>query len=195
MDAVPSRANLQPFTVIIQSLMDVLFGPPEKFCVHLSHLMLRLTWGKSLGTRKPRNWAETQNMPKKARELSALEVRRLKHPGYHAVGVVPGLHLQVTPTGARSWILRAQVGNRRRDRGSCPGVHGSDRCPIRRGARCELVGDRPRRRNLDIFGGKPIIRGHRLAVEHVLGMLATGDTPEAILDAYPWLEWEDIRPA
>jgi uncharacterized protein (DUF433 family) len=45
----------------------------------------------------------------------------------------------------------------------------------------------------DIFGGKPIIRGRRLAVEHVLGMLAAGDTPEAILEAYPWLEREDIR--
>jgi uncharacterized protein (DUF433 family) len=27
-----------------------------------------------------------------------------------------------------------------------------------------------------IFGGKPIIRGMRIAVEHVLGMLAAGDT-------------------
>ncbi|HEX4080660.1 MAG TPA: DUF433 domain-containing protein [Rhizomicrobium sp.] len=36
-----------------------------------------------------------------------------------------------------------------------------------------------------IFGGKPIIRGHRLAVEHLLGMLAAGDNPEAILEAYP----------
>ncbi|MBI5490569.1 MAG: DUF433 domain-containing protein [Deltaproteobacteria bacterium] len=44
-----------------------------------------------------------------------------------------------------------------------------------------------------IFGGKPIIRGHRLAVEHVLGMLAAGDTPETILEGYPWLEPEDIR--
>lgn len=44
-----------------------------------------------------------------------------------------------------------------------------------------------------IFGGKPIIRGHRLAVEHVLGMLAAGDTPETILEGYPWLEREDIR--
>ena len=44
-----------------------------------------------------------------------------------------------------------------------------------------------------IFGGKPIIRGHRLAVEHVLGLLAAGDRPEAILDAYPWLEPEDIQ--
>ena len=30
-------------------------------------------------------------------------------------------------------------------------------------------------------------------MEHVLGMLAAGDAPEAILDAYPWLEAEDIR--
>ncbi|NOZ23059.1 MAG: DUF433 domain-containing protein [Planctomycetes bacterium] len=44
-----------------------------------------------------------------------------------------------------------------------------------------------------IFGGKPIIRGRRLAVEHVLGMLATGDKPETILKGYPWLEPEDIQ--
>ena len=44
----------------------------------------------------------------------------------------------------------------------------------------------------DIFNGKPIIRGHRLAVEHVLGMLAAGDTPEAIVAAYPGLEREDV---
>ena len=44
-----------------------------------------------------------------------------------------------------------------------------------------------------IFGGKPIIRGRRLAVEHVLGMLAAGDDPQTILDGYPWLEPEDIR--
>jgi len=47
--------------------------------------------------------------------------------------------------------------------------------------------------NPKIFGGKPIIRGRRLAVEHVLGMLAAGDTPETILEGYPWLEPEDIR--
>jgi uncharacterized protein (DUF433 family) len=44
-----------------------------------------------------------------------------------------------------------------------------------------------------IFGGKPIIRGRRLAVEHVLEMLAAGDTPEIILQGYPWLELDDIR--
>jgi len=47
--------------------------------------------------------------------------------------------------------------------------------------------------NPAIFGGKPIIRGHRLAVEHVLGMLAAGDSPETILEGYDWLEPEDIR--
>lgn len=46
--------------------------------------------------------------------------------------------------------------------------------------------------NPEIFSGKPIIRGHRLAVEHVLGMLATGDDTETILAGYPWLEREDI---
>lgn len=47
--------------------------------------------------------------------------------------------------------------------------------------------------NPKIFGGKPIIRDRRLAVEHVLGMLAAGDTPEIILESYPWLESDDIR--
>ena len=44
-----------------------------------------------------------------------------------------------------------------------------------------------------IFGGKPIVRGRRLAVEHVLGMLAAGDSAETVLAGYPWLEPDDIR--
>lgn len=47
--------------------------------------------------------------------------------------------------------------------------------------------------NPKIFGGKPIIRGRRLAVEHMLGVLAAGETQEAILNAYPYLEREDIQ--
>jgi uncharacterized protein (DUF433 family) len=43
------------------------------------------------------------------------------------------------------------------------------------------------------FGGKPIIRGLRIAVEHILGSLAAGDTPETILQEYPLLEPEDIQ--
>jgi uncharacterized protein (DUF433 family) len=47
--------------------------------------------------------------------------------------------------------------------------------------------------NPQIFAGKPIIRGRRLAVEHVLGMLAAGDTQQTLLQSYPWLEPEDIK--
>jgi uncharacterized protein (DUF433 family) len=43
-----------------------------------------------------------------------------------------------------------------------------------------------------IFGGKPIIRGRRLAVEHVLGMLAAGDDLDTIQEGYDWLEREDV---
>jgi len=46
--------------------------------------------------------------------------------------------------------------------------------------------------NPKIFGGKPIIRGRRLAVEHVLSMLAAGDAIETILEGYPWLERDDV---
>jgi len=56
-------------------------------------------------------------MPKVAKELKAVEVKRLIKPGLHAVGGVSGLHLQVTKTGARSWILRTKVGAKRRDIG------------------------------------------------------------------------------
>ena len=56
-------------------------------------------------------------MPKIARELSPIEVSRLKTPQFKAVGVVSGLYLQVTSTGARSWILRLKMGGKRRDMG------------------------------------------------------------------------------
>ncbi len=46
--------------------------------------------------------------------------------------------------------------------------------------------------NPHILGGKPIIRGRRLAVEHVLGRLAAGDTVDTILEGYPWLERDDV---
>ncbi|MBI3540882.1 MAG: DUF433 domain-containing protein [Deltaproteobacteria bacterium] len=47
--------------------------------------------------------------------------------------------------------------------------------------------------NPKIFGGKPIIRGRRIAVEHILGMLAAGDSLETILEGYPWMEKEDVQ--
>ena len=45
----------------------------------------------------------------------------------------------------------------------------------------------------DVFGGKPIIRDMRISVEHILGMLAAGDTAQEILREYPFLEPEDVQ--
>lgn len=56
-------------------------------------------------------------MPRKPKELSALDVRRLSASGLHAVGGVAGLCLNITDSGAKSWIFRATVGNRRREMG------------------------------------------------------------------------------
>lgn len=59
-------------------------------------------------------------MPRLAKELSAVEVRRLSRPGLHAAGGVAGLLLRVSDTGAKYWILRTTIGGRRRDVGIGP---------------------------------------------------------------------------
>lgn len=46
-----------------------------------------------------------------------------------------------------------------------------------------------------IFGGKPIIRGHRFAVEHLLGYLGAGTTEAELLAEFPFLEPDDVRAA
>lgn len=56
-------------------------------------------------------------MPKTAAELGPLQVSRLRAPGLHPVGGVAGLRLQVSPSGARSWILRATIGGKVSDKG------------------------------------------------------------------------------
>jgi integrase len=56
-------------------------------------------------------------MPKKVAELGALAVSRLSTPGLNAVGGVSGLHLQIIPPNAKSWVLRTMVGGKRRDIG------------------------------------------------------------------------------
>jgi hypothetical protein len=58
-------------------------------------------------------------MPRKAKELSAIEVKRLEHSGKGgnqtvAVGGVDGLLLQMTPVNGRSWLLRCKIGDKRR---------------------------------------------------------------------------------
>lgn len=44
-----------------------------------------------------------------------------------------------------------------------------------------------------IFSGKPVVRGMRIAVEHILAKLAAGDTKETLLQEYPFLEPADIQ--
>ena len=56
-------------------------------------------------------------MPRKARELSPLEARRLSQTGRWSVGGVDGLALQVTATGARSWVLRLSLAGKQREMG------------------------------------------------------------------------------
>lgn len=63
-------------------------------------------------------------MPRIAEELGPLQVKRLTTPGYHAVGHVAGLMLQISKSGSRSWVMRVKVGDKRREigLGAYPGV-------------------------------------------------------------------------
>ena len=45
----------------------------------------------------------------------------------------------------------------------------------------------------DVLAGKPAVRGTRLAVEFLLGLLAAGWTPEQVLASYPGLTPESLR--
>ena len=47
----------------------------------------------------------------------------------------------------------------------------------------------------DVMGGKPTIRGLRVTVGTILGLLAAGHSIEKILQDYPYLEEADIRAA
>lgn len=46
-----------------------------------------------------------------------------------------------------------------------------------------------------VMGGKPCIRGMRVTVGTIVGLLAAGRSIEQILQAYPYLEEPDIREA
>ncbi|MDV3350588.1 DUF433 domain-containing protein [Leptothoe sp. LEGE 181152] len=47
--------------------------------------------------------------------------------------------------------------------------------------------------NPEVMGGKPCIRGLRVTVSTVLGLMAAGRTSEEILVAYPYLESADLQ--
>lgn len=49
--------------------------------------------------------------------------------------------------------------------------------------------------NSDVMGGKTSIRGMRVTVGMILGLLASGRSEGEILEAYPYLELEDVREA
>jgi integrase len=80
---------------------------------------------------------------KLAREIPPVEIKRLTKPGFHTVGHVVGLGLQVTPSKsvpgevARSWILRYSAGTRRREMGlgNYPSVTLAKACQLARDAR------------------------------------------------------------
>jgi len=50
-------------------------------------------------------------------------------------------------------------------------------------------------RNPEIMGGKPCVRGMRVTVGTIVGLVASDHSFDEILAAYPYLEEEDIRAA
>jgi uncharacterized protein (DUF433 family) len=50
-------------------------------------------------------------------------------------------------------------------------------------------------RNPEVMGGKPCLRGMRVTVGTIVGLIAAGHSNAEILRAYPYLEQEDIRQA
>jgi uncharacterized protein (DUF433 family) len=49
--------------------------------------------------------------------------------------------------------------------------------------------------NPEVMGGKPCVRGLRVTVGTLVGLMAAGHSNEEILKAYPYLEPEDLREA
>ena len=49
--------------------------------------------------------------------------------------------------------------------------------------------------NPEVMGGKPCVRGMRVTVGMVVGLVAAGKAVEQIIEAYPYLEPADIEQA
>ncbi len=49
--------------------------------------------------------------------------------------------------------------------------------------------------NPEVMGGKPCIRGMRVTVGTIVGLVASGKTVDEVLKEYPYLEWEDVLQA
>lgn len=76
------------------------------------------------------------------------------------------------------------------------GEEGSEGTPSGRATLSGLMTDLRRITvHLDVMGGRPCIRGMRVTVGAILGLLAAGRSAEEIVQVYPYLEAEDIREA
>jgi integrase len=119
-------------------------------------------------------------MPKIARELSAIEVKRLSRPGWHAVGGVAGLLLQIKPPvreGApfsRSWILRVQVAGQRQPigLGSYPQVSLSE------------AREKARKLSLEAKGGVNLLARKRAQRSALISAAARNKTFQECAQAY-----------
>lgn len=127
-----------------------------------------------------------EGRPDRCPPRGAVEIRDRPRPGVHApgqraIGPLPARQRGESPVG-RDAFGRAEVMNHARNE-----IPQEDE-PITEDELLKRITTDPA-----IFGGKPIIRGMRIAVEHVLGMLAPGDSPERLLQEYPFLEPADIQ--
>lgn len=135
-------------------------------------------------------------MPVIARERSAAEVACMLAPGTHAVGGVTGLCLQVTDSGARSWLLRIKVDSRRREfgLGSYPTVTlSSARNKARKlredmGGGLDLTVQRRAARGVGIAAKSSTISFKTCAEAHLAGSVAEGRDARYIAQALRDLE-------
>lgn len=113
-------------------------------------------------------------MARKAKELSALEVGRLRVAGHHAVGGVAGLYLYVNDAGARSWVLRFMVGDKRRHMG----LGGFPDVPLAHAK------EKARQARDDISKGVDPIAQRKAAVSQLLAQQMSEKTFEQAATAY-----------
>jgi uncharacterized protein (DUF433 family) len=122
-----------------------------------------------VGYRGPRNYMTMTRLERFTEE--ALEIQRLLGEG--APLLEPGERVFGLP--AHAFVFRLPIGD-------LVSVEGDEARVLER-----ITEDRA------VLGGKPTIRRKRIAVEHVLGWLATGSTTADILREFPELETDDLR--
>jgi hypothetical protein len=119
-------------------------------------------------------------MPKIAKELSALEVKRLSQVGWHAVGGVAGLLLQIRKPSRddaplpRSWILRLMAAGKRQPigLGSYPQVSLAD------------ARDQARKLSLEARNGADLLADRRAKRSALLAAAAKNKTFEECAQTY-----------